>query len=107
MYETGMRVQELANLTVDSVRLDVEPYTIRIVGKGRKTRIVPLFKSIVDILRIYLKSERKACFENYSIQHLLFYNTRGERLTRAGITYILKTYSDLARGRRIKKSLGE
>lgn len=96
MYETGMRVQELADLTVDSVRLDVEPYTIRIVGKGRKTRIVPLFKSIVDILRIYLKSEQHV-LKSASIQHPLFYNIRGERLTRAGITYILKTYSDLAR----------
>lgn len=96
MYETGMRVQELADLTVDSVRLDVEPYTIRFVGKGRKTRIVPLFKSIVDILRIYLKSEQHV-LKSASIQHPLFYNTRGERLTRAGITYILKTYSDLAR----------
>lgn len=96
MYETGMRVQELADLTIDSVRLDVEPYTIRIVGKGRKIRTVPLFKSIADILHNYIKNEQHI-LANAPIQHPLFYNARGERLTRAGITYILKTYSDLAR----------
>lgn len=96
MYETGMRVQELADLTIDSVRLDVEPYTIRIVGKGRKVRIAPLFKNVVDILRTYIKGVHHI-LSNAPVQHPLFYNARGDKLTRAGITYILKTYSDLAR----------
>ena len=96
MYETGMRVQELADLTIDSVRLEVEPYTIRIVGKGRKTRIVPLFNSIVGILQSYIKSEQRI-MDNVPKQHPLFYNSRKEKLTRAGITYILKTYADAAR----------
>lgn len=96
MYETGMRVQELADLTIDSVRLDVEPYTIRIVGKGRKVRIVPLFKNVVEILRAYIKNMQHV-LSNAPVQHPLFYNAKGDKLTRAGITYILKTYSDLAR----------
>ena len=96
MYETGMRVQELADLTIDSVRLEVEPYTIRIVGKGRKVRIVPLFKNVVEILRTYIKNMQHV-LSNAPVQHPLFYNAKGDKLTRAGITYILKTYSDLAR----------
>ena len=51
MYDTGARVQEIADLTMDSVRIACEPYTIRLYGKGRKARIVPLVKEQVRILR--------------------------------------------------------
>lgn len=55
MYDTGARVQEIADLTVDCVRIDTTPYTIRLTGKGRKTRIVPLAEAQVDILRSYME----------------------------------------------------
>ena len=56
MYDTGARVQEMADLTVDSVRISHEPYTIRLYGKGRKARIVPLLaKEQVEILRGYME----------------------------------------------------
>lgn len=55
MYDTGARVQEIADLTVDCVRIDTTPYTIRLTGKGRKTRIVPLAEAQVDILRNYME----------------------------------------------------
>lgn len=51
MYDTGARVQEIADLTADCVRIACEPYTIRLFGKGRKARIVPLVKEQVRILR--------------------------------------------------------
>lgn len=38
MYDTGARASEIADLTVDSVRITHEPYTIRLFGKGRKAR---------------------------------------------------------------------
>jgi integrase/recombinase XerD len=40
MYDTGSRVQELIDLTPLSLRLD-KPSTIRVTGKGKKTRIIP------------------------------------------------------------------
>lgn len=46
----------MADLTVDSVRISHEPYTIRLYGKGRKARIVPLLaKEQVEILRGYME----------------------------------------------------
>lgn len=54
MYDTGARVQEIADLTVNSVRVDSEPYTIRLFGKGGKARIVPLVKEQTEILRSYM-----------------------------------------------------
>lgn len=95
MYDTGARVQELADITVDSVRISHEPYTIRLVGKGRKGRIVPLVKEQVAILREYME-ENLLNDSNRALQPL-FCNSRHEKLTREGITYVLKIYADMAR----------
>jgi site-specific recombinase XerD len=39
---------------VESVRIDYEPYSIRLFGKGRKSRIVPMVKEQTEILRQYM-----------------------------------------------------
>lgn len=95
MYDTGARVQEIADLTVNCVRISHEPYTIRLFGKGRKARIVPLVKEQVRILREYM--EENHLDENDKGSYPLFFNNRNEKLTRKGIAYILATYVELAR----------
>lgn len=95
MYDTGARVTEMADLTVDSVRIRSEPYTIRIVGKGRKARIVPLVKEQVEILNRYM--DENHLHDSNKTAYPLFYNNRCEKLTREGITYILLKYADMAR----------
>lgn len=95
MYGTGARVQEMADLMVDSVRISHEPYTIRLYGKGRKARIVPLVKEQVRILREYM--EENHLDDSSKGASPLFFNNRHEKLTREGISYILTTYADLAR----------
>lgn len=94
LYDTGARVQEIADLTVGSLRIDSTPYTIKIVGKGRKARVIPLSKEMVAVLKSYLM-ENEMTMSTYSSP--LFQNARGEKLTREGITYILKKYAELAR----------
>jgi site-specific recombinase XerD len=98
LYDTGARVQELIDLTPGALRIATEPYTIRLYGKGRKSRIVPLVREQVTILKLYM--EENDLFEDRCLVHPLFYNSKGERLTRAGVTYILKTYADMARKER-------
>lgn len=95
MYDTGCRVQELIDLTVDSLKIQTEPYTIRIYGKGRKTRIVPMVRNQIVFLRKYM--DRYGLNENKCLSHSLFFNNRGEKITRTGVTYILKKYADMAR----------
>lgn len=95
MYDTGCRVQELADLTIESLRIQCKPYSIKIYGKGRKTRIVPLSEQIVDILTKYM-----ACYHldtDIGNKNPLFCNSSKIKLTRAGITYILKKYAEMAR----------
>lgn len=94
MYDTGARVQEMADLTPSAIHLD-KPYTIQITGKGNKTRIVPLLEDQGKILRNYLTEFE--LFEHHKRSYPLFFNSRHERLTRAGITYILLKYADEAR----------
>lgn len=80
---------------MDSVRITHEPYTIRLFGKGRKARIVPLVKEQVSILCEYMEENHlNDCNKAASP---LFYNGRNEKLTREGITYILCTYANMAR----------
>lgn len=95
MYDTGARVSEIADLTVDCVRITYEPYTIRLFGKGRKARIVPLVNEQVSILSSYMKENHLD--DSNRATSPLFYNDRHEKLTREGITYILNTYVKNAR----------
>ena len=95
MYDTGARVQEIADLTVDCVRIDNEPYTIRLFGKGRKARIVPMVKEQVIHLRRYMEENHLDNSNMFGTP--LFFNNRHVKLTREGVAHVLKTYADMAR----------
>ena len=99
MYDTGARVQEMIDLTPSAIHLD-KPNTIQITGTGNKTRIVPLLEDQVRILRNYLTESD--LLRPQARSYPLFFNSRYEKLTRAGITYILLKYADKARKRDTK-----
>lgn len=94
MYDTGARVQEMIDLTPSQVRFD-KPYTIKLIGKGNKARIVPLMEPTLQILKRYMKEQ--GLLELYANLYPLFFNKRKEKLTRAGVNYILAKYKDMAR----------
>lgn len=94
MYDTGARVQELIDLTPSMIRFD-NPYTIKLIGKGNKVRIVPLMEPTIKILKRYM--EEQGLLKNSSNLYPLFFNRRKEKLTRAGVNYILAKYTNLAR----------
>ena len=73
LYDSGARVQELADLTVGDIRLDT-PAQVKLTGKGRKTRSVPLMDKTVLLIKNYLK-EQKLDTPIYST-HPLFYNSQ-------------------------------
>jgi len=94
MYDTGARVQEMIDLTSSAIHLD-KPYTIQITGKGNKTRIIPLLEKQVNILQNYLTEF--GLLKPQARLYPLFFNSRYEKLTRAGVTHILLKYADKAR----------
>ena len=89
LYDTGARVQELIDLSAGDVRLD-PPAQLRLLGKGRKMRAVPLMDNTVQLLRDHLQENQLDRREQFDKP--LFQNARHQRLSRSGIRYILRKY---------------
>jgi site-specific recombinase xerD len=93
LYDTAARVQEICDLRIEDVRLDY-PASVKILGKGRKTRVVPILPATAQNLKKYLTEMHMLAPEK---SHLpLFMNRNGQKLTRAGVTYILNKYAKAA-----------
>lgn len=88
--QTGLRVSELVGLRCQDVALGTGAH-VRCIGKGRKTRCVPLRKDTVKVLRSWLR-ERGA-----QPGDRLFPNARGGALTRDGVEYLLAKHLVAAR----------
>jgi len=89
LYDTGARVQELIDLSAGDVRLDA-PAQVRLMGKGRKMRTVPLMEKTTQLLRDHMNENHLNRTEEYD--QPLFRNRRGERLSRSGVRYLLQKY---------------
>ncbi len=89
LYDTACRVQELCDLRVEDVRFE-HPANIRIHGKGRKIRIIPLLPTTAQNLKNYLAENHMFSPEKGHLP--LFTNQNGNQLTRAGVAYILNKY---------------
>ena len=83
-YSSGLRISELTGLDVGSV--DLREKMVRVLGKGRKERIVPVGRKAHEALMTYL-GERGMPAEDQA----LFVNARGGRLTPRSIQRHLKT----------------
>lgn len=81
LYDSGARVGELTNLLVRDVRL-TQPATTTLTGKGRKVRHVPLMSNTASLLSDYVEERR--LIAAHTLDHPLFFNSRHEKLTRAG-----------------------
>lgn len=84
MFNTGARVQEIADLRVCDLQL-TKPFQARLFGKGRKERYCPLWPQTAAVLKAFCQHRN---LESRSESHL-FLNHRGNPLTRFGIRHIL------------------
>jgi integrase/recombinase XerD len=91
LYDTGARVQELLDLRPADFRLD-RPPLVRITGKGRKQRIVPLLPVTAKLVQHHLNET--SCAPTATSP--LLKNYRGEKLTRSGVSFLLGQYRQLA-----------
>lgn len=95
LYDTGARVQELADLNLSSLHLDVANPFVTLIGKGRKSRNVPLLKKTVQHLVVYLKEFHPNKEENPLFYSLL--DGMPHRLSTDSISLVLKTAAEKAR----------
>jgi integrase/recombinase XerD len=91
LYATGMRVSEIASVTLDDV--DLQAGTVRCVGKGSKERMMPLYAEATKAVQVYLDKGRSRLLGQNKAERTLFLNPRGERLTRQGLWLIIKGYA--------------
>ena len=94
MYDSAARIQEVLDLTPMMLRLE-SPSTVKLIGKGNKSRIVPLMKSQIKHLHNYLIENM--LLEPSMKMHPMFFNSRKQKLTRSGVNYLLRKYANKAR----------
>lgn len=94
IYDTGARVQEIIDLTPSRLRLG-KPPVIKIIGKGNRARLVPMLDAQIGHLKNYMKEYQLD--QPTANMHPLFFNSRKERFTRAGVNHILQKYIKMAR----------
>jgi integrase/recombinase XerD len=91
-FAAGLRVSELVGIRLDEVSLQPHP-CIRVRGKGRRERALPLWKQTTIALRAWLAVRSNAATPE------LFLNARGEPMTRAGFEYVLEKHVRTAAAR--------
>ena len=101
MYGCGLRVSEVISLKISYIYIKDE--FIRVIGKGDKERLIPISKSIIKTLQLYIEGERKSQNINHKHTDTIFINRRGYGLSRQMIFLIIK---DLAEKAGIKKNIG-
>lgn len=90
LYSSGLRVSELRDLDLTSVRMGDGVVLVR--GKGRKERVVPFGSKARNALVNYLPAREQTLAENKKSTAALFINARGGRLTSRSVHRIVLKY---------------
>lgn len=89
-YAAGLRVSELVGLRIDQLHLNPDPL-IHVCGKGRRERVIPLWKETATVLRTWLTVR-----DGSTKAAELFLNAQGKPMTRSGFKYILSKHVKMA-----------
>ena len=99
LYSCGLRVSELISLRISD--LFFQDGFIRVIGKGDKQRLVPVSRSAVELIDLYLE-QRKMLEVDARHADTLFLNNKGRGLTRVMVFHIIK---EAAKAAGITKSI--
>jgi site-specific recombinase XerD len=88
-FAAGLRVSELVGLPLGAVSFQPTP-SVRVMGKGRRERVLPLWKQTTTDLRAWLAVRGEALAPE------LFLNARGGPMTRYGFAYVLRKHVQTA-----------
>lgn len=92
LYSSGLRVSELVNLRISN--LFFKEGFVRLIGKGDKERIVPIGRTAMKYINIYLKDVRIHICVKKRCEDILFLNRRGNKLSRNMIFMIIKSLTE-------------
>lgn len=88
MYSSGLRLSELVMLNIDS--LDLVDAVVTVVGKGKKTRVVPIGKQARKAIEQWFKCRDKMANDE---EFAVFVSQRGSRISRRSIQQRLKLWA--------------
>ena len=86
LYSSGIRVSELVNLKLKDIKNDK---SLRVVGKGRKERILPMTDKAYKTISIWIKNYRKKFLKDNK-NEFLFLGTRGDQITDREVRRVVK-----------------
>lgn len=91
LYASGLRVSEVCGLSIH----DVDDNYVRVIGKGRKERVIPIGKKAIDAIDHYLVHFR----DHFDCENekALFVTKRGKRIDRVAIWRMVKGYAKTAK----------
>ena len=89
LYATGLRVSELVSVQLSD--LNIETGVVRTVGKGHKTRLVPVGRTALDAIEAYMSGSRRAILKRRDSRYL-FVTARGSAMTRQAFWKLLGRY---------------
>ncbi|GBF07250.1 integrase family protein [Deinococcus aerius] len=92
LFDTGLRLAEVASLTLNDVRL--ADGLLRVIGKGNKERVIPLGQMSSEALDRYIRKSRKP---RHSFTQNVFLGRAGTPLTRSGVSQILADLAEQAK----------
>ena len=93
LYATGVRVSELVSVQLSD--LNTEMGVLRTVGKGQKTRLVPVGRTALDAIEAYMSGFRRAILKRRDSKYL-FVTARGSAMTRQAFWKLLGRYRLMA-----------
>lgn len=88
MYASGLRVSELVGL--HPLDIDLQAGVVRVFGKGRKERLVPMHSRALDVMERYLREVRPDFMPQSSF---VFLNRSGQGLTRQAVWKLIRRYA--------------
>ena len=92
LYGCGLRVSELVSLSVDQV--DLQQGVVRVWGKGRKERLIPMGEVAVHWVERYKRQARPALQK--TVESDLFLSQRGQAMTRQAFWYRVRLHGSAA-----------
>ncbi|RKD26759.1 hypothetical protein BEP19_16295 [Ammoniphilus oxalaticus] len=94
LMNTGLRVSELCQLNVESIRLHRDSTTLSILGKGKKNRTLHLNDQTFEAISAYLDARPKDVPKEH--QDALFLNRDLRRISRKAVYEVVKKYARIA-----------
>jgi len=95
LYNTGSRISEVAGARTTWLSLGDRP-EVMIIGKGRKSRVCPLWPTTAEMLRVYLRQERMRPRKGY--EDFLFLTRLGTAFRRQSLWKLIHGYFQRAAG---------